>query len=332
MSQGERLRASVIISMRNSASTIEHCLQGVSEQDYPIDEIIVIDNASRDDSVALVEKFSATSRIPLRLIRQSVDKGIGNSYNTGAELAVAPLLILMHSDGAFPSPHEVERLAAPLCDDEKVVAAYPVLLMPQPIWERFPYWQKYLFSRVMGRKIHSMCGKFDCIRKEIFLAVGGFNIKRFTPTCGYGGEDADAHHRISKMGVVAKSDAQVIHLHDLSRSYDLIALFQTRKMLSRTYAKVLLFQGFHPTPGKLTFFVRPALALLPFIPHLFWSGIALQFLFSLANSWRMYTSRSTLLDIRILALPFIDIALIYYEAFWFLEGLLTPPADAKCSD
>jgi hypothetical protein len=28
----------------------------------------------------------------------------------------------------------------------------------------------------------------------------------------------------------------------------------------------------------------------------------------------------------------VDVALAYYETFWFVEGLLMPPADAKRSD
>ena len=332
MSNLLQLPVSIVMSMRNSSSTIIACLDGLGSQAYPITEIIVIDNVSVDDSIAKVESFAKRSKIPLRLIKQTVDGGIGGSYNTGAALARAPLLILVHSDGGFPSTHELEKLAAPLCEDPEVVAACPKLLMPHDVWGRFPFWQKHLFARAMGREVHSMCGKFDCIRKEAFLQAGGYNTKRFTATCGYGGEDAEAIHRIGKLGRMVQTDAQVIHLHDLSCKFGLRALFVTRKMLARTYAKVLLFQGFQPTRGKLSFFLRPALAVLPLVPHFFWFGMAILLAFSLANSWRMYRARSTLLNPYILMLPLVDVALVYYETFWFIEALLTPPADAKRSD
>lgn len=332
MISADKIPVSVIVSMRNSSSTIVDCLEGLVSQEYPIVEIIVFDNVSSDNSAQLVEVFAAHSPVPVRLVRQTVNGGLATSYNMGAMMAAAPLIVLVHSDGAFPSVHELEKLTEPLCKDDTVVASCPKLLMPRKVWERFPYWQKYLFSRALEREVHSMCGKFDCIRKEVYQKAGGFNTKRFTTTCGYGGEDADAHYRIAKLGHVALTDARVIHLHDLSNSYGLRALFVTRKMLARTYAKILLFQGFQPALGKVSFFIRPALAVLPFVPHLFLCGLSLLFAFSLANSWRMYTSRSTLLNPRVLLLPFVDVALVYHEAFWFLEGLLTPPADAKCSD
>ncbi len=332
MNRPVQLPVSIVMSMRNSSTTVIPCLEGLASQEYPISEIIVIDNVSVDDSAAQVEAFSKQCKIPLRLIKQTVDGGIGGSYNMGAALAKAPLLILVHSDGGFPTTHEVEKLTAPLCEDPAVVAAYPKLLMPRDVWERFPFWQKSLFARAVDRETSSMCGKFDCIRRDVFLQVGGYDTKRFTANCGYGGEDADAHHRIACLGRIVASDAQVIHLHDLSRNYGLRALFVTRKLLARTYSKVLLFQGLRPTVGKLLFFVRPALAVTPFIPHLFWLGLGLLVAFSLANSWRMYTTRSTLLNPRILLLPFVDAALVYHETFWFIEGLLTSPTDAKRSD
>lgn len=332
MSTQLKLPVSVIVGMRNASTTIISCLEGLASQAYPISEIIVLDNVSTDNSVALVEAFAKRCAVPLRVVKQTINGGLATSYNTGADLADSPLLVLVHADGAFPTTHEVEKLTAPLCNDPAVVAACPKLVMAHEIWERFPFWQKHLFARALGHEPHSMCGKFDCIRRDVFLQAGGYDASRFTAACGYGGEDADAHHRIAKLGRVARTDARIIHLHDLSDNYRLRALFVTRKMLARTYAKVLIFQGFQPTLGKLSFWVRPTLALIPLLPHLFWLGVAALFAFSLVNSWRMYSSRSTRRNPRILALPFVDAALVYYETFWFIEGLLTRPADAKRSD
>jgi len=326
-----KLPVSIIVTMRNSATTIVTCLEGLASQEYPIAEIIVFDNVSTDNSAALVEEFATRSKVPVRLIKQTVDRGISNSYNSGAALAVAPLLILVHSDGGFPSAHELEKLTAPLLDNPAVVATYPKILMPFKVWDRFPFWQKHLFARDLERESPSMCGLFDCVRKDVYLTVGGFNVERFSEGCGYGGEDSDAHHRIAQLGRVEQSDAHVIHLHDLSNNYGLRKLFARRKLLARTYGKILQFQGFQPVSGKLSFFVRPTLAILPFVPHFFWAGLLLLFAFSFANSWRMYMSKNTLLNPRILLLPFVDVALTYYETFWFIEGLLTPPADAKGS-
>jgi glycosyltransferase involved in cell wall biosynthesis len=331
MNQGVQtgLPVSIIVGMRNSASTIIPCLEGLIVQTYPVAEIIVIDNVSTDNSVALVIDFQKRSPVPLRLLKQVVNGGLATSYNTGAALASSPLLVFAHSDSLLPSSHDLGRLVAPVISNPDVVASYPTLAMPKEVWIRFPYWQKYLFSPVAMREIASMCGKFDCVRKETFLQVGGHNVKRFTAACGYGGEDSDLTSRLSKKGRVILSDAMVIHLHDLSSAYGLHSLFSTRKLLARTYGKTLVFQGLFPLVGKIPVFVKPTLACLPFVPYLFWLSVASFLVFSLVYSRRMFTSRCTLFDRRIWLVPFVDWALIYYETFWFLEGLLTPPADAE---
>lgn len=320
---------SVIVGMRNSATTIIECLRGLVSQEYPIREVIVIDNVSTDESVALVEAYQPTSPVPLRLIKQTVNGGLATSYNTGVELATSPLVVFVHSDSMLPSPQELGRLVEPLLGDPEAVASFSILLMPREVWARFPYWQKYLFARVAMREAPCMCGKFDCVRKETFLRVGGHNVHRFTADCGYGGEDSDLNQRLMKVGSLARSSARVVHLHDLSNGFGLRSLFRTRKLLARTYGKILVFQGLFPVSGKLPFLAKPALALLPFLPHLFWPGLGVLLAFSLIYNRRMYLSRETLLNARVLLVPWVDIALLYYETAWFVEGLLTPPADSS---
>ena len=320
---------SVIVIMRNSSSTIIPCLEGLASQDYPIAEIIVVDNKSVDNSVPLVEEYARRCPVPLRLVKQVTDGGLTTSYNTGARLAVSPLMIFAHSDGDFPSRQELRKLTAPLLQNSEVIAAYSELLMPEDLWLKYPFWEKFLFVRAVGRRVPTMCGKFDCIRKDAFWRAGGHNTERFTATCGYGGEDSDLYHRLTQQGAVVKSEAQVIHLHDISGKYSMRSLFVTRKLLACTYGKIVRFQGASFSFGILLLFVRPALAALPLIPHFHCGGLAVLILFSVLNSRPMYTHRSTLCNWRILSVPVLDVCLVYYEAFWFIQSLLTPGVEAK---
>jgi len=332
MEMSQAIPVSVIVAMRNSETTIVACLEGLIAQEYPIREIIVLDNVSTDGSVGLVEDFARSSPIALRLIRQSVNGGLTTSYNLGAELAASALLVFVHSDSMLPSTNELGRLVGPLLSDSQVVAAYPILMMPQDVWERFPFWQKYLFARVALTEKPSMCGKFDCIRKEAYQRVGRHNTKRFTVSCGYGGEDSDLHARLIKAGKIVGTSARVIHLHDLSGDYGLRSLFGTRKMLARTYGKILVFQGVRPVVEKLPLLFKPMLACFLFAPIPMWGIAGGYLLFSLLHSMRLYASPLTRMNVRILLVPLIDMALIFYETFWFIEGLLTSPADVKRSD
>lgn len=92
--------------------------------------------------------------------------------------------------------------------------------------------------------------------------------------------------------------------------------------------------------SNLRVFVRPILVALLVLASLSFAvglcclglaavgvAICLQKLFSLPVSRKMYLYRETLLDPRIpLVLP-VTRFMIYYETFWFFQGLLTPYAD-----
>ncbi len=326
--RSRRTPVSVVVALFNAETTIVPCLKALATQDYPIDEIIVVDNASTDGSVARVEDYLPECPAPVRLVRQKVNGGLATSYNTGMALARSPLVVFLHADSMLPSPCELGRLVEPLLSDDGAVASFPILLMPEEVWGRFPFWQKYLFARVARREQPCMCGKFDCIRKAVYERVGGHDAQRFLHDAGYGGEDSNLNARLRKQGRIIGTNARVVHLHDLSDAYGLSNLFRARKNYARTYGKILRFEGLSPIIHKLPFFVKPALACLLPASYFFWPVLAIFAAYTLAYSKRMYTTRHTLLNPRILLVPFVDAALLYYETYWFAEGLLTPPADA----
>ncbi len=323
MTQPKQSTVTIIISMRNSETTIIDCLKGITTQDYPVNEIILFDNVSTDASVLRAQEFMASSTKPIRLVEQKINGGLALSYNTGAEMAQSEFIVFVHSDSMLPSTTELRKLVTTLVEDKNAVAAYPIMSMPKNVWCKFTYWQKMLFARAAMREYSCMCGKFDCIRREVFRQVGGLNAARFTVTCGYGGEDSDLIHRLQQVGKIITSSAKVIHLHDLSANYNLRSLFGTRKMLARTYGKIIRFQGLLPLKEKYLFFIKPLLAFFPFPPLLL--------LFSFIPSRRMYTEKLTLFNWRIFLVPFVDVALIYYEAFWFFEGIISVPTDSSSS-
>src|SRR4051812_10001844 len=54
---------SVTIVTYNSGRFIKRCLESVLEQKYPQMEVVIVDNASTDGTVDILEQFAATCRI-----------------------------------------------------------------------------------------------------------------------------------------------------------------------------------------------------------------------------------------------------------------------------
>jgi len=323
----------VIVTCRNSETTILACLESLASQDWPIDEIIVFDNGSTDASPKLIAEFAARSRVPVRPMDGGPTGFICSAYNRGAEMAKAEILVLCHSDGMIPSAGELRKLVAPLAADPSAVASYPRLLMPRDVWNRFPFWQKFLFVRAVDSTAHSRCAIFDAVRKNIYLKAGGFDEKFFYAGCGYGGEDNDAQVRFSRYGRQIESEAYAVHLHSFSPNYRFGNYFAFRKLLARTYGKQLRWQHGIACRSDWLFFVRPILALLPFVACAGFlvgpstgflalvAAFALQVLFAFVNSRKMFVSSVTLRDPRILLVIPVAMAMTYCESCWFFRGL-----------
>ncbi len=73
------LRCSAIIVTYNSADTIGACLEALAREDC---EIVVVDNASQDDTVRRVEEFVAWHE--LRLLANDRNLGFAAAVNQGA--------------------------------------------------------------------------------------------------------------------------------------------------------------------------------------------------------------------------------------------------------
>jgi len=325
----------VIVTGRNSATTIRDCLESFIAQDYPIDRILVFDNGSTDGSQEITLQIAASSRVPVELIDGGERGCICTSYNRGAKMSTAEVVVITHSDAVIPSPHELRKLVGPLFADPEAVAAYPRNLMPRSVWDRFPFWEKFQFVRAVDATAHSNNAIFDAIRRDAYLKAGGFDEKRFTTTCGFGGEDSDAALRISRLGKVLQTEACAVHAHGFPAHYPFSAYAANRALMGRTYGKIIRHQGGLRVGSDRLLIVRPVLAFLPFLslPFFLWNvniglillglAVLLQLAFSVLQSRKMFTSRLTVRDPRILLVIPAQWLMIYWETYWFFQGLLT---------
>ncbi len=313
---------SVIVPMRNSETTVIKTLQSILKQEYPIVEIIVIDNASSDSSVRLVESLAKTEkRVPINLIRQRINQGVGTSYNVGVTKAKSDYVIFMHSDSILPSSREFMRLTEPFREDSAIVATCALATLPGKVWSQYPFWEKCLLAKAVGRKIPGLNAKCDCHKKEEFLKIGGFDEANFAREGNIGGEDGDLAMRLQKVGKIVASSATVIHLHDLRPDYTLGDWVRNRKLLARSYGRYLRYHYDDFRLGTGILLLKPFLVIASFVVRFPWNIIML-IIAAIGSVPEMYLDSSSQRDRRIVLLPFVSVFLIYYETFWIVEGFL----------
>lgn len=311
---------SVVMPMRNSATTLPDCLRSISTQRYPVEEIIVVDNVSTDNSRDIVTAFTKTCPIPVRLLRQDVDRGVAASYNRGTNEAKSPFVVFMTSDVSLPTPHELEKLVGPLIDDPTIGATYSTSVLPQFIWDKYNFWEKYFAARMVENYSSLMVLKFDCVRREAFLSVGGFDEVNFGGDNRIGGEDADLSNRLKHHWRIVRSDAKSYHLHYVAQDYTLAHMIQSKKMYARSTGRFLRKSPLQDIKASLIFLVKPALAIIGLTPG---AGWLLLVLFAFAYTPKMYTTAATRSDPRILLVPVLNMFFVYFETWWMVQGFLS---------
>jgi len=98
------LRCSAIIVTYNSGDRIWTCLEALTREDC---EIVVVDNASHDETVRLVEEFVAWH--PVHLVANPENLGFAAAVNQGARESSEDVLLVLNPD-AIAEPGAVKAL------------------------------------------------------------------------------------------------------------------------------------------------------------------------------------------------------------------------------
>ncbi|MGN6362061.1 MAG: glycosyltransferase family 2 protein, partial [Thermomicrobiales bacterium] len=106
---------SVVMPAYNEAASLERVLWQVMEQ-LPDAEIIVVDDASTDDTPAIAARCGA------RVVRQPYNKGNGAAVKAGIRAAHGDVVLLLDADGQH-DPDDLARVLEPIGPYDLVVAA-----------------------------------------------------------------------------------------------------------------------------------------------------------------------------------------------------------------
>lgn len=226
------LDVSVIVVNWNTRELLAKCLRCVQDTVQRVScEIIVIDNASSDDSVAMVRRdFPA-----VRLIANTENVGFARANNQGIPLAQGRYVLLLNSD-AFVRPNCIDRMVAFMDAHPKAGMAGCKLLYEdgrlQPSCARFPTLLTELFtafgldklfsrSKLFGRYLMTdwdyndtrpvdvIMGAFMLVRREVIQQIGMLDESFFMYS-----EEVDWCYRCQQAGwqVLFTPEAETVHL------------------------------------------------------------------------------------------------------------------------
>jgi glycosyltransferase involved in cell wall biosynthesis len=115
---------SIITVVYNSVSLLEITMQSVFDQDYPHIEYIIVDGASTDGSLLLIQRNE--SQIS-RWISEP-DKGLYDAMNKGIDLATGDFIWFMNAGDSIREKNTVSKMVA-LCQPDTDVLYGEVMLV-----------------------------------------------------------------------------------------------------------------------------------------------------------------------------------------------------------
>jgi GT2 family glycosyltransferase len=198
-----RTGVSIVIPVWNAAPVTKACLAALHGTLGPDDQVVVVDNGSRDATPKLLAALDW-----VEVVTHEKNEGFAAGCNAGARRARNPLVVFLNND-TLPVPGWIDGLAAPFADP-RVGATGPMSNMvsgPQLLAD--PRYQPRdladiarhagaLRSRCAGRtkETERLVGFCLAVRTHVFAELGGFD-----ESFGLGGcEDDDLGHRLRAAG------------------------------------------------------------------------------------------------------------------------------------
>ena len=197
---------SIIVPAYNSAADLGECLRAIAAATEGPREVIVVDDASADDTAAVAAAAGA------RVIRCDVNGGPASARNRGAAAARGEVLLFIDSDVAI-APDVIARVRRALAADPDVAAvfgSYDATPRARGVVSRWRNLLHHYVHQHGAREAFTFWAGCGAVRKAAFDAVGGFDPR---PAWHFI-EDIELGHRLRRAGfrIVLEKAMQATHL------------------------------------------------------------------------------------------------------------------------
>jgi len=169
----ESTKISIITVTWNCNDTINDCLDSVASQTWSNIEHVVIDGASTDGTVGLLEQ----RRNSLAVFVSEPDKGIYDALNKGIARATGDVVGFLHADDIYADNDVLKDVAAAFADPA-VQAVYGDLqyVSKEDTTKLVRYWKSAPFNSRLLKRGWMPAHPTLYVRREWYQRIGGFDI------------------------------------------------------------------------------------------------------------------------------------------------------------
>lgn len=143
-------KISLITITYNSEKTLVDTIQSVLNQTYPNIEYIIVDGASKDNTVSIIKEYEPYFGERMKWISEP-DKGLYDAMSKGIRMATGDVVGILNSDDFFTSKEVLQQVANAFIQDEKPDAVYGDVHFVHP--ENLNKCVRYYSSKVFRRSL-----------------------------------------------------------------------------------------------------------------------------------------------------------------------------------
>jgi glycosyltransferase len=166
------MKISIITVVYNSVDTIQHAIDSVLGQSYDNIEYIVVDGASKDGTLEVLEK----NKNNIDVLISEQDNGIYDAMNKGLDVATGDIIGTLNSDDFYASNNIIQKVAN-LFGTKQVDSIYGDLIYvdAKNIDRVIRYWKSKPFQEGLFQKGWHPAHPTFFVKSEVYKKYGKFN-------------------------------------------------------------------------------------------------------------------------------------------------------------
>jgi glycosyltransferase involved in cell wall biosynthesis len=167
-------KVSIITICYNSAETIRDTIESVVSQDYSNIEYIIIDGASKDSTIEIVNEY----RDRISLVVSEKDKGIYDAMNKGVLAATGDIIGILNSDDVYADQNVVSDIVK-VFDESNADGVYADLqyVKRDALNEVTRYWKSGEYKEGLFARGWMPPHPTFFVRKEVYQQYGGYSLE-----------------------------------------------------------------------------------------------------------------------------------------------------------
>lgn len=144
------MKISVITVTYNSASTLADTIQSVLNQTYNDIEYIIVDGASKDQTVDIIKSFEPKFEGRMKWISEP-DKGLYDAMNKGIKMATGKIIGILNSDDFYTSNSVLQQIVQAFLENNNPDAVYGDVhfVKPDNLNKCVRYYSSKIFRRYL---------------------------------------------------------------------------------------------------------------------------------------------------------------------------------------